>query len=216
LTQAARRSRRRENDASAELRALAGPRAKRAVEQLDAATDAFLAGREKEAARTLRPLTEQYPQAAGVRELRGLALYRSGSYAAAGKELEAFVQLTRSFDQHPILMDCARAQRRYRRVDDLWEELKAASPSAAIVTEGRIVAAGALADQGRLREAIALLDKRGGDLRHAQEHHLRLWYALADLTERAGDLPRARALFEQVRRHDPGFADVAERLAALG
>ena len=50
----------------------------------------------------------------------------------------------------------------------------------------------------------------------SSEHHLRLWYALADLYERAGDLPRARELFDRVREHDAAFADVAERLAALG
>ena len=48
-----------------------------------------------------------------------------------------------------------------------------------------------------------------------KEHTVRLWYALADLYERAGDVPRARALFEQVRKFDAEFADVAERLAAL-
>ncbi len=47
-------------------------------------------------------------------------------------------------------------------------------------------------------------------------HHLRLWYALADLEERAGNIPRARMLFDRIRRHEAGFADVAERLAALG
>jgi tetratricopeptide (TPR) repeat protein len=210
------RRRPRESDATAELRALAGSRAASAVAQLDAATGAFAAGRDREAVRALRPLAEQYPSAASVRELLGLALYRSGSYAAAEKELAAFHELTGSVDQHPPLMDCARAQRRYRRVEELWEDLRAASPSAALVTEGRIVAAGALADRGRLGEAIALLERRAGDVRRVQEHHLRLWYALADLRERAGDLPAARALFARIRKHDPRFADVAERLAALG
>jgi tetratricopeptide (TPR) repeat protein len=244
------RRRPRESDATAELRALAGSRAASAVAQHDAATGAFAAGRDREAVRALRPLAEQYPSAASVRELLGLALYRSGSYAAAEKELAAFHELTGSVDQHPPLMDCARAQRRYRRVEELWEDLRAASPSggggppgrgrgggggggrgggggggedlraaspsAALVTEGRIVAAGALADRGRLGEAIALLERRAGDVRRVQEHHLRLWYALADLRERAGDLPAARALFARIRKHDPRFADVAERLAALG
>jgi hypothetical protein len=36
------------------------------------------------------------------------------------------------------------------------------------------------------------------------------------LCERTGDLPRARELFDRVRRRDPAFADVAERLLALG
>jgi hypothetical protein len=46
-------------------------------------------------------------------------------------------------------------------------------------------------------------------------HHLRRAYALADLFERAGDLPRARATFTWILRHDPAFADAAERAAAL-
>jgi hypothetical protein len=52
-------------------------------------------------------------------------------------------------------------------------------------------------------------------IRRDQDHHVRLWYALADLYERAGDIPAARALFLRIRKHDAGFADVAERLAAL-
>jgi tetratricopeptide (TPR) repeat protein len=199
-----------------ELARLAGARAPHAQDQLARAADAFAAGRERDAARLLRPLRDAYPDAAAVRELLGLALYRQGHYDAAAKELDAFADLSGSVDQHPVLMDCARARGRYRRVDQLWEELAAASPSAALVTEGRIVLAGSLADRGRLRDAIATLERRGGDVRRVQEHHLRLWYALADLTERAGDLPRARELFGRVRRHDPAFADVAERLAALG
>ncbi len=145
----------------------------------------------------------------------GLAHYRLGNYAAAAKELDAFVELTDSVEQHPVLMDAMRAMGKYRRVDVLWEELAAASPSSALVTEGRIVLAGTLADRGKVRDAIAVLDRRGADARRVQEHHLRLWYALADLYERAGEIPKARELFLRIRKHDAGFADVAERLAAL-
>ena len=151
-----------------------------------------------------------------MRELLGLSQYRLGQYAAATKELEAFVELTNSVEQHPVLMDCARALGKHRRVEELWEELAAASPSGALVTEGRIVLAGSLADQGRLTEAIATLDRRGGQPNRVQDHHVRVWYALADLYERAGDLPKARELFLRIRRYDAGFADVAERLASLG
>jgi tetratricopeptide (TPR) repeat protein len=77
------------------------------------------------------------------------------------------------------------------------------------------VAAGALADRGRLDEAIALLTRANRRVDKPKPHHVRLWYALADLEERAGNVPRARALFDRVRREDAGFADVAERLAAL-
>jgi tetratricopeptide (TPR) repeat protein len=146
----------------------------------------------------------------------GLAQYRVGNYNAAAKELEAYVSLSDSVEQHPVLMDCYRAQKRWRKVAELWSELAAVSPSAEVVTEGRIVYAGALADQGKLPDALALLRKRGEAVKQAKDHHLRVWYALGDLEERAGNLARARELFHQIARVDPAFADVAERLAALG
>jgi tetratricopeptide (TPR) repeat protein len=167
--------------------------------------------------RILRPLAKAMPGAPSVRELLGLSLYRSGQYPAAAEQLEAYAEITGEVDQHPVLMDCARAQRDHDRVDELWRELAEVSPGAALVTEGRIVLAGSLADRGRLKEAIALLARRADTSpKKVQAHHLRLWYALADLEERAGNLPRARTLFDRVRRNDASFADVAERLAALG
>ncbi len=202
-------------EASEELARLAGRNARRAQAQLAQAADAFRAGRERDAARLLRPLRDAYPDASAVRELLGLTHYRLGQYTAAAKELDAFVTLTDSVEQHPVLMDCMRAMGKYRRVDELWEELATASPSSALVTEGRIVLAGALADRGRLRDAIATLERRAGVPKRVQEHHLRLWYALADLYDRSGDIPKAREMFLRVRRYDAGFADVAERLAAL-
>jgi hypothetical protein len=51
--------------------------------------------------------------------------------------------------------------------------------------------------------------------RGAAPHHARLWYALADLYERAGDAPKARDLFSRVVAAQPDLADAAERLAAL-
>ena len=211
----ATRKRRRPTEATEELRRLAGGNANRAVETLARASEAFARGRERDALRILRPLTEAYPSAVAVRELAGLCRYRIGSYAAAADDLAAFAELSGSTEQHPVLMDCRRAQGKLREVEELWEELRETSPSAELVTEGRIVVAGALADAGRLAEAIDLLARRADAPGRTKEHTVRLWYALADLEERAGDVPRARALFEQVQRFDAEFADVAERLAAL-
>jgi tetratricopeptide (TPR) repeat protein len=206
----------RSTEATEELRQLAGRGAGRAVQQLARAAEAVNAGHERDAARLLRPLRDAYPDAAAVRELLGLVHYRLGQYPAASRELGTFADLTGSVEQHPVLMDCARAQKKWARVAALWEELAAASPSAALVSEGRIVMAGSLADRGRLRDAVAILERRGGNVQRPAEHHLRVWYALADLCERTGDLPRARELFDRVRRRDAAFADVAERLLALG
>ena len=49
-----------------------------------------------------------------------------------------------------------------------------------------------------------------------RDHHLRQWYALADLHDRAGDTLDATRWFELVARHDPDFVDVLDRLRALG
>jgi tetratricopeptide (TPR) repeat protein len=184
-------------------------------ERLAGAGQAFRRGRFEEARRALRPLAEAAPGAAAVRELYGLTLYRLGRWKAAVKELEAFRTLSGSVEQHPVLADCYRALRRYDQVEELWHELRAASPAAELVTEGRIVAAGSLADQGRVDDAIALLGPAVRPSRRAKEHHLRAAYALADLYERAGDLPRARELFQRVAASDPDFVDVDTRLRAL-
>jgi tetratricopeptide (TPR) repeat protein len=117
----------------------------------------------------------------------------------------------------PVLADCYRAQGRFAKVAELWEELRRASPPPELLTEGRLVAAGALADQGKVAEAVALLE--AGPVRarrKPQPYHLRLWYALADLRERAGDAPGARELFGRVVSADPDIADARSRLRALG
>jgi tetratricopeptide (TPR) repeat protein len=213
----AKRRRRRSGpaDVEVEVRRLAGRNGDRFLRLLMDAADAFANDREREALRILRPVREQLPDSPTVRELAGLCQYRIGNYGAAARELEAYAELTGAVDQNPVLMDCYRAQRRWRKVDEKWRELAAASPSAEAVAEGRIVQAGALADQGRLDEALGILRRRSDSVRNPREHHLRLWYALGDLEERAGNHAAARDLFDRVRRADPGYADVAERRAAL-
>jgi len=205
-----------EADPADELRKALGPqRAARAEARLREASEDFRRERYEDARKTLRVLAEQAPSAASVRELFGLTLYRLGRWAPARRELEAFRTLTGSVEQHPVLADASRALGRYSEVEDLWDELRAASPSADLVAEGRIVAAGALADQGRLDDAIALLVAGIKPAKRTKPHHLRLHYALADLYERAGDLPRARELFGRVAAADPDFVDVQARLRAL-
>jgi len=211
-----RRRRRAPGDVEAEILEQGGRRGPVLLDQLMAAANAYAHDRDTEALRILRPLRDALPDAPSVRELTGLVHYRLGNYRAAAKELEAFVELTDSVEQHPVLMDCARAQKRWRRVDDLWTELAAASPTPELVIEGRIVAAGSLADRGRLQDAIAMLSRKADTVKRPGPAQLRLWYALADLEERAGNTARARALFDRVAQHDPDLADVAARRRAIG
>ena len=76
--------------------------------------------------------------------------------------------------------------------------------------------AGALADRGELAQAVALLEPVAATPRRVRDHHMRLWYVLADLYDRSGDVPRARSLFNRIAKLDPEFADVGSRIAGLG
>jgi thioredoxin-like negative regulator of GroEL len=183
--------------------------------RLTDAAGAFERGRYLDARRMLKPLADEAPGAASVRELYGLTMYHLGRWRDAARELEAFRSLTGSVEQHPVLADAYRALGRYKKVDQLWEELRVASPSAELVAEGRIVAAGAMADQGDLQGAIALLEKAKLDLKRPRDHTLRLIYALADLYERVGDIPKARDLFRRILARDRDFFDAADRARSL-
>jgi tetratricopeptide (TPR) repeat protein len=196
-------------------KAIGAAKLERTNERVKEAGKAFRRERYEEARKILRPIAEAAPTAVSVRELFGLTLYRLGRWKQAITELEAFSDLTGSTEQHPVLADCYRALGRHARVAELWEDLRDASPSAPLVAEGRIVYAGSLADQGKLADAITLLESARPPASKPKEHHLRVAYALADLHERAGDLPKARELFTVVAANDPDLGDVAARLRAL-
>ena len=179
------------------------------------AVAAYESDRYQEALRALRPLAATAPGVPAVRELLGLTLYRMGRWRAALDELEAFHSLTGSLDQHPVMADCHRALGHWKAVDELWEELRQASPGGELVAEGRIVAAGARADRDDLAGAIRLLERAAPSKRRARPHDLRTSYALAGLYERAGDVPRARQLLRRIVDQEPDFLDASERLAGL-
>lgn len=189
--------------------------ADRDAKRLQDATRAYERERYTEARRIVERLARRAPEVAAVRELHGLALYRMGQWRAAINELQAAERLAGSVEQHPVLADCHRALHHFDEVQQLWDELRRSGAPAPVVVEGRIVAAGALADRGLVTQAIRLLEQGPVEVRRPREHHLRLWYALAALHERSGDLPRARQLFRRVIDADPDFADAAARYRSL-
>lgn len=190
----------------------------RLVETMEEAVRAYERGRHPEALRLARGLVRELPGVAPIQELSGLAAYRAGRWREAASHLGTHRELTGEGAHLAVLMDCQRALGHPKRVAELWSELRQESPDADVLAEARMVAAGALADRGDLAGAIALLAVAGAgrDLRNPAERHVRQWYALGDLHERAGDIPRARELFERVARVDPEAYDVVERLEALG
>ena len=190
-------------------------KATRDHERLQEAANAYARERYRDARALLVPLAERTPGASAVRELLGLTNYRMARWRDAIKELEAFAQLTGSVDQHPVLADAHRALGHHDAVERLWDDLRRTGAGVETVIEGRIVLAGSLADRGDAAGAIRVLEQGPVEVRRAQEHHLRLWYALASTYEKAGDVARARSLFIRIVRADPTFADAELRLDAL-
>jgi tetratricopeptide (TPR) repeat protein len=155
-------------------------------------------------------------RAASVREFLGLAYYRMGGWKEAARELTAFRRLTGSTAQNPVLADCFRALGRPERALELCAEIDPTSSDPGVVYEGAIVAAGALSDVGRIDEAIDRLERLDLDPDVVRPHHLRAWYALADLLERRGRFTQARELFEGVAAADIDLTDATERVRRLG
>ena len=85
-----------------------------------------------------------------------------------------------------------------------------------MLAEARIVAAGAQVDQGDLPGALRTMGKATRMPKRVRDHHLRQWYVLGDLHDRAGDTLEATRWFELVAIHDREFVDVIDRLRALG
>jgi tetratricopeptide (TPR) repeat protein len=200
------------------IEAAVGPDdAKRTIERFALALDAFERERYQDAKKGVMPIVKKCAGIPLVHEVAGLSLYRLGQWNDAADQLEqARAASHGSTTNHPVLADCYRALRRYEKVDELWKELKEASPHPSIVAEGRIVAAGALADHGDLQGAVRLMHHGSQDPRKVQEYHLREWYMLGDLYDRSGDVIAARKMFGRIAAHDPHFSDVSERLSTLG
>jgi len=190
----------------------------KAVMTLTRAAEAYDRKRYEEALRLGRMVADAVPGVAPVRELTGLAAYRAERWSMAKIHLRAHFAITGDPEHLPLVMDCERAGHRYRAVEKTFGELEATEPTAEVLVEGRIVMAGAWADQERYEDAIVLLTKAGAtkQLRNPSYRHVRLWYALADVFDRAGDAVSARELFARVVLAEPDAYDAQARLAELG
>lgn len=204
-----------EDPAAVLHRAVGEPRDRFLLKRLNKGARALEAERFGDAHKQLQPIVREAPELGEARELMGIALYRLQRWQEAIEQLEQFRELTFSTEQHPVLADCYRALGRWADVEELWLEIKQVSARPEIVSEGRIVCAGAKADRGDLKGAIAMLEHGWKRPKRPRQDQLRRAYALADLYDRAGKTPRARELFRWVAHHDPTLADVSTRVRAL-
>jgi tetratricopeptide (TPR) repeat protein len=164
----------------------------------------------------IRKAKELAPRSAAVRELTGLALYQLERFRQALTEMQAYRRISGRADQNHIIADCLRAVGRPDRAVPLAEEALADRrvPMAA-KTEAVIVAASALADQGRFEQALGLLRRVRTRDDVAGPEVLRVWYVTADILERMGRRQDALREFRKISRHDAGVYDVVERIERL-
>ena len=122
----------------------------------------------------------------------------------------------RPLDQNHLIADSLRGLGRPQEAVPLAEEvLRTKGVPNEAKAEAVIVAASALADQGRFAEALAFLGRARTRADVAEDYTLRLWYVKGDILERAGRRREAAEEFRKIMRHDAGAYDAAERLESI-
>jgi tetratricopeptide (TPR) repeat protein len=150
-----------------------------------------------------------------IRELLGIALYRTERYREALRELQAYRRVTGRADQNHLIADSYRALGEAEKAVEPAMEALRAEISEEARAEATIVGGAALADLGRFTEALGVLRSFPEDAAKARPFDLRLWYVTGDVLERAGRPGEAAEEFRRVLRHDPDAFDAADRLARL-
>jgi tetratricopeptide (TPR) repeat protein len=172
-------------------------------------------GRDGAAAKAAQEAKAMAPRSGSVREVLGIALYRQERFREALRELQAYRRMTGRLDQNHLMADCYRALGSPdKAVATAREALRGSVPDEARV-ESAIVGAAALADLGRVTEALAMLRSFPTRDRLSRNFELRLWYVTGDILERAGRPRDSAAEYRRIVRHDPGAFDAAERLARI-
>jgi len=187
----------------------AASRLSRAIELLERG-DGGAAVAEAEKAKRLAP------RSASVREVLGLAYYDQGRWQDAVTELKAYRRISGRPDQNHLIADSLRGLGKPAEAVPLAEEaLRHRGVPNEAKAEAVIVAASALADQGRYAEALAFLRRAKTREDVSEPWVLRLWYVRGDVLEKVGRRDEAAEEFRRVVRHDAAAYDAAERLAAL-
>ncbi len=179
--------------------------------QLDQAVQCYVKDRYQEAVGILKKVLKLYPNYEDAIEVLGLSYYRLGEYEPAIDELEKFTNLTKNYEQLPVIADCYRALGFYKKMFSVWNLIKTKKLPRSIHGEARLVIAGAYKDLGDIDKAYELMKSCAGDSKEPSFLKLREWYVLADILEQMGDFPNSRRLFKKVLQFDPDLADVAER-----
>ncbi len=189
-------------------------RVREAVNSLEQAAVAFVAGRYGKARRDAEEAKELSPRLPAAREVLGLAAYRLGQWDQALAELRTYRRLSGDTTHLPVEMDALRALGRDGDVEAAYALLRRLGGSRATLDEGRVVYASFLLDQDRAREAWDLTRPVSLDA-DPSEGELRVWYVAGRAAARLGERTKAQRLYEAIQEADPGFPGLDELAAAL-
>jgi hypothetical protein len=152
---------------------------------------------------------ELSPRSSTIRELLGLAAYRSEQWEESLRELRTFRRLTGDMIHTPVEMDCLRALGRKADVTKAWEMIQSGNVSPTIQSEARVVYASFLVDEGKPRDAWEVI-RPGRLVSSPSMAELRRWFVAARVALAAGDREAAGKLVAALDSHDPDFEGVDE------
>lgn len=175
-----------------------------ALKELSSAVDNYADDRFAAALPHLRKAKTLAPRSSTVRELLGLSAYRTNNWDEALRELRTFRRLTGDLIHMPIEMDCLRAMGKKADVTKTWERIREHDISATIDHESRVVYASFLLDEGRPRDAWAVI-KPGRLVASPAPGELRRWFVAARVALAAGDKDAAGRLVAALDEQDLDF-----------
>lgn len=180
-----------------------------AIKELSQAVDHYADDRFTAALPHLRKAKTLSPKSSVIRELLGLAAYRSSNWDEALRELRTFRRMTGDLIHMPVEIDCLRGLDRKTDVTREWERLKTFDVSPTIDSEARVVYASFLLDEGRPRDAWNVI-KPGRLVAQPSPGETRRWYVAARVALAAGDHDAAEKLVSALEGQELEFEGVDE------
>ena len=162
----------------------------------------------------LRKAKTLSPRSSTVRELLGLAAYRSGQWEEALRELRTFRRITGDLIHMPVEMDCLRGMGRKDDVVKTWERIQEHDVSPTISHEARVVYASFLLDEGKPLEAWPII-KPSRLVATPSPGEIRRWFVAARVALAAGDKDAARRIVAALDEQEVDFDGVDELRAEL-
>lgn len=202
-------------DINQEVRQVARLKADEVLALLGRAVELLARGDSRQAVKEAERAKRLAPRSSSVREVLALGLYEQERYREALTEMQAYKRVTGRSDQNHIIADCYRALGQPQKAVQFADEAVRGRVSDESRAEAVVVGAAALADMGKIDQALAMLHRFSTKTDVGREYDLRVWYVTGDILERAGRPADAAVEFRKIVRHDSGAFDAAERLAAL-